>query len=401
MIKRLQDYYNQFHRTIWILLVGTILSRGAAFMTLPFLSIYLVNQDYPSFLIGLIIGMGPLMSTIGGFIGGHLSDQFGRKPIMLVALIGTAAAYFGFALSASALAFLLLNALLGLCNSFFEPTAQALMADLTKKEQRMKVFSLRYVAINIGAAVGPLIGVVLALTNASLTFYITGGIYLAYMFILLFTIQRVPRLENKENVTLPVAFHIVRRDRSLLYYILGGILLAIGYSQMDSNLPQHFDNRLENGVVIYSFLLSINAILVIILQLPFAKLMEKVRPLKSMIIGSALVAIGLFFFAISTHWIMAVIGVILFTFGEILSFPASSILIDQLASEELRGTYFGAAQFRNTGSFIGPMIGGYLIGISGGTIAFFVIAVICLCSIIFFSAGIKKEVIVTVEKKLS
>lgn len=70
MIKRLQDYYNQFHRTIWILLVGTILSRGAAFMTLPFLSIYLVNQDYPSFLIGLIIGMGPLMSTIGGFIGG-------------------------------------------------------------------------------------------------------------------------------------------------------------------------------------------------------------------------------------------------------------------------------------------------------------------------------------------
>lgn len=44
------------------------------------------------------------------------------------------------------------------------------MADLTKKEQRMKVFSLRYVAINIGAAVGPLIGAVLALTNASLTF---------------------------------------------------------------------------------------------------------------------------------------------------------------------------------------------------------------------------------------
>lgn len=46
-----------------------LISRGGIY-DVAFLSIYLVNQDYPSFLIGLIIGMGPLMSTIGGFIGG-------------------------------------------------------------------------------------------------------------------------------------------------------------------------------------------------------------------------------------------------------------------------------------------------------------------------------------------
>jgi MFS family permease len=115
---KIKNYISQFHPIVWVLLIGTILSRGSAFMTLPFLSIYLSrNMDLPPVVIGLTVGMSPLMGTVGGFIGGHLSDRFGRKRIMQIALFSIAFVYFGFTLASSQGWFILLNALNGLCNS--------------------------------------------------------------------------------------------------------------------------------------------------------------------------------------------------------------------------------------------------------------------------------------------
>ncbi|MDQ0273790.1 MDR family MFS transporter [Cytobacillus purgationiresistens] len=388
MQKRIRSYFDQFHQTVWVLLIGTVLSRGAAFMTMPFLAIYLSRQDLHPIFIGLTIGMSPLMGTIGGFIGGHLSDRYGRKPIMLIALIGTAFSYLSFALVESPYWFILLNAVLGLCNSFFEPTAQALMGDLTSKEKRMKVYSLRYIAINIGASVGPLIGAFLAMTNAKLTFLITGTIYFLYAIILYIMIKKVTASAViKNKTTLSQAFNIVKKDRALRFFILGGILIAIGYSQVESNLPQHLTDSVENSVMLYSILLSLNAIVVVLLQLPFSTVMEKYQPMQMMVVGSILTIIGLLSFGFATTWTVAIIGMVLFTFGEILSFPSSSLLIDQLAEDHLRGTYFGASQFRNVGSFGGPILGGFLLSQVGGVMAFVIISIICLGSIAFFSLG--------------
>src|SRR4051794_21921300 len=96
-MNKLKNYISQFHLIVWVLLIGTILSRGSATMTLPFLAIYLSrNMDLSPVFIGITIGMSPLMGTIGGFIGGHLSDRYGRKRVMLIALFAIAFVYFGF-----------------------------------------------------------------------------------------------------------------------------------------------------------------------------------------------------------------------------------------------------------------------------------------------------------------
>ncbi|PKR86547.1 hypothetical protein [Heyndrickxia camelliae] len=70
-MNKIKGYFSDFHPIVWVLLIGTILSRGSAFMTLPFLSIYLSrHMDLPPIIIGLTVGMSPLMATVGGFIGG-------------------------------------------------------------------------------------------------------------------------------------------------------------------------------------------------------------------------------------------------------------------------------------------------------------------------------------------
>jgi MFS family permease len=401
---KIQGFFREFHTIVWVLLVGTILARGTAFMTLPFLAIYLSrNMDLHPLLIGLTVGISPLMATIGGFIGGQLSDRYGRKPIMLSSLFFLALVYYGFSLANSPGWFILLNALSGLCTSFFEPTSQALMADLTEKEKRMKVFSLRYMSINIGASVGPLIGAFLANSSPKLTFLITGSTYMLYFIVLLLFMNRlsIKNQTSKKGTTLSEAINIVRKDKVLRYLILGVILINIGYAQLESSLPQYFENTLENGVMVYSALLSINAVLVVFLQMPISHFSERFRPMQVLMVGSVIMATGLLGFSFVNGWITAILSITLLTIGEILIFPSNSYLIDELAEEHLRGTYFGAAQFRKLGHFFGPVLGGYLLSHFNGQIMFWCISLIALGSIYFFTIGNRhyvKSELVTVNK---
>jgi MFS family permease len=145
---RTSKWYNQFlyfvksyHPIVHSLLIGTILARMASSMSLPFLAIFLVKQtDMSAVMIGLVIGAGSLAGTLGGFIGGALSDQFGRRKILLSALFGWGIVFLGFAIAKSALIFFLLSLLNGLCRSFYLPVYQALMADMSEKDYRFKLF---------------------------------------------------------------------------------------------------------------------------------------------------------------------------------------------------------------------------------------------------------------------
>ncbi|MDZ5471551.1 MFS transporter [Bacillus sp. 31A1R] len=390
-MNKFNSFLNQFHIIVWVLLLGTVIIRCASTMTLPFLAIYLSKgMDIHPLLIGLTIGMSPLMATVGGFVGGNLSDKYGRKPVMLTALFLLAFVFFGFTVANHAGWFILLNALNGLCNSFFEPTSQALMADLTDKKNRLKAYSYRYTAINIGASVGPLVGAYLAMVSAKTTFIITSLVYLFYGIILFILMNRLlveTKKLHKSSVTFVDALNIVRRDKALGFLILGGILINIGYGQLESNLPQHLDQTIANSVYIYSVLLSINAVMVVFLQIPISHIAEKYRPMQVMIVGAIFLSLGLIGFSFVNGWVSAILAIALLTIGEILIFPSNSILIDQLASEELRGTYFGAGQFRKIGHFVGPIMGGFFLSQFGGQTAFWIISIISISSIYFFTLG--------------
>jgi MFS family permease len=80
-------------------------------------------------------------------------------------------------------------------------------------------------------------------------------------------------------------------------------------------------------------------------------------------------------------------SMIVLTIGEILVFPAGSVLLDQLAPEGMRGTYFGASGFRSLGHFIGPWFGGWLLQGWGGQVLFVTIAGIVMASTLLYYKG--------------
>lgn len=379
-----------FHPIVWTLLIGTAFARGASFMALPFLALYLSNTHgiHPVW-IGITIGLSPLTGTIGGFIGGYYSDRYGRKKVMLWTIFVWGLVYFGFSQASHIGMFMALNALNGLCRSFFEPASQAMMADLTSTDKRKRVFSLRYTAINIGASVGPLLGVYIAHFSTSLPFILTGLMYLLYGGILYITINRygIHHTTPVHQSLILDALMITWKDKTLLLLILGGILINIGYSQIDSNLPQYIQKSFSNGVELFAKLIALNAVLVIILQIPLSFLSEKWPVLRVMILGSILFAVGFASFGLvtTTSGMMVAMGIV--TIGEIFIFPSTSVFIDQIAPEHQKGTYFGASQFRSIGNFTGPVLGGWLLNDFGGSLLFSVVGVIILSSILFYFMG--------------
>ncbi|WP_424452453.1 MDR family MFS transporter [Paenibacillus pinisoli] len=394
-MRRVFGTVTQFHPIVQVLLAGTIFARIASSMSLPFLAIYLLAAtDMSPTMIGVTVGIGSLAGMLGGFFGGYLSDRFGRRIIMLAAIYMWGFVFLGFAFTGVPIIFALLNAINGLCRSFYEPVSQALMADLTGKEKRYQVFSLRYMAINIGVSVGPLLGTLFAAMSGRLPWIITGCIYLCYgvlLHVLLnkFGIRSIEG-EKKEPVTIGQSWNVIRRDKAFRYFIIGGIISAISYAQMTSTLSQFVDGQFANGVTLFAWMMSINAVVVIAFQLPFSKWAEKKSPMTAIAVGSISYAIGHVGFAFSDSWWMLIVSMVIFTWGEILTFPAGAMIIDRLAPDKMRGTYFGAQTFTNLGHFLGPWLGGMLLQGYGGRSLFITVAVVSIISIWFYLLGEKR-----------
>ncbi|MCR8633380.1 MDR family MFS transporter [Paenibacillus radicis (ex Xue et al. 2023)] len=354
----------KFHPIVQYLFVGTAMSRIATSMTLPFLTVYMIKYSSMSSVeIGLTIGSASLASMLFGFFGGILSDKFGRVPVMKISLFVWSAVFFLFAWNPYTWIFVLLNLLNGLCKSAFEPVSVALISDLTPRESRFRAFSIRYTAANIGFAVGPLIGTACGISGGGLAFLITGCFYLVYgiTFCLLLKAYRCKNSVSglpdvQKDVSLGTAVKALACDRALLLFLSGGILVEFTYSQL-STLSAYVTEYFENGVWLYSCLLTVNALTVVGLQLPISNYLEKKSPLSTVKAGNLLYAAGGIGFAVAPNWWLMVLSMIVFSLGEILCFPAGNELMIRIAPTSLRGAYLGAQNCKELGRFMGPVIG--------------------------------------------
>jgi DHA1 family tetracycline resistance protein-like MFS transporter len=108
---------------------------------------------------------------------GLLSDRFGRRPVILVSLFGSALDYFAMALSPTLAILYFTRALNGLSGASMT-VASAYVADVTPPEKRAAGFGMIGAAFGLGFVLGPLLGGVLGEVNIRLPFYAAGGLTL-------------------------------------------------------------------------------------------------------------------------------------------------------------------------------------------------------------------------------
>ena len=154
----LSKIWYRYDRAIWIRVIGTILTTITSFAIRPFLAIYLYNKTGSLYEIGLILGLAPLMGVLANLWGGGLADKYGRKPLMVWSLLFQGISMLGYIFAVSSLHFALVSVINGIASSFYLPAANAQIADIVPEGQRSEVFALMHTAVNVGAALGPMLG---------------------------------------------------------------------------------------------------------------------------------------------------------------------------------------------------------------------------------------------------
>src|ERR671916_2868595 len=122
MLKKTVRASLAFDQRVWLLLLAMLAFRFGQGLYYPFSTIHFHNVvGIPLSLVGVGLGSLAAASVVSGLVSGPLSDRYGRKPVMLAALAGSAAAFSAFALVEGFASYLLVSVAAGLAgNSTFD-----------------------------------------------------------------------------------------------------------------------------------------------------------------------------------------------------------------------------------------------------------------------------------------
>lgn len=388
------DRLSRFNHIIWTVLVGTLLARTTYFMAWPFL-IVILYQDFnaSAVTVGAILAGSAVVGSFTGLYSGWLSDKFGRKWVMVSGCIIAAFSYSGIGIANSIFQLFVLVGMCGLMRPMIEAPAKAVIGDnLDDDKDRELALNVRYFLINVGGAIGPLIGITLGLAHPKILFLVTGITYLAFGLFLFISFARSnsETLLSKSTSDVTSFFSTVRiisKDKLFIKLIAANLIMMFVYGQYESSIPQVIVRTdIVDAAKFVSGLILVNTLTIVVLQFPMLKLLENVPLFARTRIGMVMMALAQIAFLMvpidfPAGWLMACF---ILSVGEVIAFPTLNVQIDQLAPKHLRGSYFGAAAIYGLGFALAPLVGGVLIQLGGATPLFIACFVLSLLMIALY-----------------
>lgn len=389
---RLLLLWKRYDRAIWIRVIGTVLTTVTSFAIRPFLALYLYDKTGNIYTIGIILGLAPLMGVVTNLLGGSLADHYGRKPLMVFSLFFQALSMAGYIFAVTPLHFALVSIVNGIASSLYSPAANAQIADIVPEHQRSEVFALMHTALNVGAAVGPMLGLLLVNINQSLAFLSSAVSLLIYTVLVMALVPETLDSLVKKSLIMengieaehkPTPF-ILREHRFLLMFTLFSLPINLLYAQVESNFPLYLKANFEDYITIFTSLMSLNGIIVVISAVWLAKKTDKLHTPYVLSVGYilfALVALGYGF----GPWLKVIsllfIAEVIFTLGEGLTFANQNKLLSIVAPTEMRARYFSIFSLNwGIGKSLGPILGATIFAHWGGLTLFLALSGLLLLS---------------------
>lgn len=347
-------------RSAWILFAGTFINRFGAFVV-PFLALYMTRQGFTTAQAGMAIAAYGVGHFLASFVGGHLADTFGRRKTIVLSMFSNAVMLMLLSQARSLEALVGVTFLVGLCAEIYRPASSALLADLLPAGQRVVAFSAYRWALNAGWALGP--ATAGFLVERSFFWLFVGNAVTSTIFGVI-ALKALPRgvFVTSAAGSWGETFRAIGRDTRFMKMIAASLLIGIVFMQMTSTFSLEI-TRHGLAPSNYGMLISLNGLLVILFELPLITVTQRFAPRSVIAFGYLLIGVGFALNGMSQSVLAFGVVVLVFTLGEMISFPVLNAYVADLAPEESRGRYMGAFGLSWAVALIGgPATGLFLFG---------------------------------------
>ncbi|HEY9593968.1 MAG TPA: MFS transporter, partial [Spirochaetia bacterium] len=318
----------------------------------------------------LMVSLFGAGSFVAQLTGGELTDRLGRKPVMLMSFFLAPPAMVALGLVHGLLPIAVCTFVVGFFTDLYRPAVSAAVADLVPSESRTRAYGYVYWAINLGAAVAPILAGFLAGASYLLLFVADAATTLVYGLIVLFGFRETRPAEARHHAThTRVTGRLTELKASpvLLVFSFLTLLSGIVYAQNGVTLPLAMT---ATGLAPrdYGVTIAVNGFLIILTTLPLTALATRWLRFPTMAVAAVFLGLGFGFTAFATTLPLYMVSVAIWTVGELLTNAVAPAIIADLAPVALRGLFQGVyGSAWGLSLFLGPMIGGYVYQESGGT----------------------------------
>jgi MFS family permease len=351
---------------LWTTVAVDLLGFG---IVVPLLPLYARRLGAGPMSVGFLLAAFSAAQFLCAPLLGRLSDRIGRKPLLIVALAGTAAASLltGFA---GSLWLLVVARVLDGASGGSVAVAQASATDVVGPEDRARVFGLLGAAYGVGFVIGPAIGGLAALGGARLPFFVAATIAGLNAVI---AVRRLPETRPQPG---PETTGTRRgRDPGALRAAVRAIavpavltaLVVAAFSSFEATFALFGQRRLGFGLGAVGAVFAMVGVVAVVVQGGLVHpLAARVGEAGCLRVGLVAEALGLALLPTVHARVQLVLPLVLVTAGQSLSTPALNALVARRVGPDRRGAALGAQQgFSSLARVVGPALGGVSYGLLG------------------------------------
>ena len=350
MLRLYAASYQGIPKRVWLLCAVFFVNRAGT-MVMPFLSLYVVlEQGMTEKQAVWILAAFGLGSVVGSVAGGRLTNALGPVSVQKLSLLLAGAGFLaltqlkGFGPLAIGIFFVSLTA------DGFRPAAMAAVVEASPPEKQTRSLALVRLAVNLGQSVGPAAGGFLAALNYRWLFVADGltcWAAAALLFVLLPTAGEPapeaapPKEPPKEPSEVRKTGGDAWKDGPFLAFLAACFLISCIFFQLLGTYPLHLNQVCGYPESIIGLLLGLNAVLVVLLEMPLVHLLEGRPLLRVFGRGAILLGLGFGLLPLDCSLVFLLFTVVLWTWGEMVTLPFSNALVARRAGESKTGEYMG------------------------------------------------------------
>jgi MFS transporter, DHA1 family, tetracycline resistance protein len=377
-------------KRMWIIFLIIFINMLGFGIILPLLPYYVESFGAGPVTIGLIAASYSLFQLLSAPILGELSDKFGRRPVLLFSIGGTALSFALMGLAKSIPVLFLARIIDGASGGNIS-TAQAYIADITTKENRTQGMGVMMAGMSLGIILGPAAGGLLSQYGYSVPAYVAGVVALVATILTFFflpeSIKRDVVLETKKRRK----FFSLSDFRDALTHPEVGLFLSISFMMMlafsllQGTFALFTEHSLHLSIKTNGYIFAYLGFIGITMQMFFLKKLLKLVSENKIVFSSIiLLAAAMALITFSQNLVILFIAVTLLALANSVSGPVLAGLISKKTPDNEQGNIAGMNQsVGGMARLIGPILGTSIYGLMGMQAPYLIAVAILVLTAVF------------------